>query len=149
MVSIFNTCKNDDTYILYNLELSRILTKSRLIWKKWSLNILKCLIVILVNRYTRQMTSNIQKCYKLLRINEDCSDLELRRAYRKMAKIFHPDKSKSTNNSAFQFDCLNKAYRKIVSFRNKNLFEAKKYQTTYGLKTPIHMPPSESNNIFQ
>ena len=65
------------------------------------------------------MNAQIRRCYQLLSIGEDCSDLELRRAYRKMAKLLHPDKCTENSTSRSKFYALNKAYLKIVSHRKK------------------------------
>lgn len=65
------------------------------------------------------MNVNILRCYQALHVHEDCSDLELRRAYRRMAKILHPDKSIEGSSSFAKFDALNKAYLKLVSFRKR------------------------------
>lgn len=34
----------------------------------------------------------LYQCYRLLSIDEECSDLEVRTAYRRKAKLIHPDK---------------------------------------------------------
>jgi DnaJ-class molecular chaperone len=66
----------------------------------------------------------INNCYKLLHLEEDCSDLELRRRYRKCALESHPDRIKllevdleSSCHSAF-ID-FNEAYRRIVLYRKQ------------------------------
>lgn len=67
----------------------------------------------------------ISNCYKLLRLEEDCSDLELRRQYRKCALESHPDRIKlaefdspvPSNKSFIKF---NEAYRRIVHYRKKH-----------------------------
>ena len=63
----------------------------------------------------------IGECYRTLKLDEDCSDLELRRRYRQFALYSHPDKLKnscieqdSTNDSFLKFS---EAYRRIVSYR--------------------------------
>jgi curved DNA-binding protein CbpA len=37
----------------------------------------------------------IGNCYKILHLDEDCSDLQLRQQYRKFALELHPDKQKA------------------------------------------------------
>lgn len=65
----------------------------------------------------------ISNCYKLLRLEEDCSDLELRRRFRKCAMATHPDRIKLS--STFQdipqqaFLRFNEAYKRIVSYRKQ------------------------------
>ena len=36
--------------------------------------------------------NSILDCYDFLHVRPDCSDLEVRKAYRRMAKNLHPDK---------------------------------------------------------
>lgn len=45
------------------------------------------------------MNSKISKYYKILDVDENCSDLDLRRAYRRLALEIHPDKSLNKSSS--------------------------------------------------
>jgi curved DNA-binding protein CbpA len=38
------------------------------------------------------MLDILGNCYKVLHLEEDCSDLQLRQRYRKIALLSHPDK---------------------------------------------------------
>lgn len=64
------------------------------------------------------MSSKIAKYYKFMELDESCSDSDLRKAYRKLAKIFHPDKSKE-ERSHQKFNILNRVYEKLQSYRKK------------------------------
>lgn len=43
-------------------------------------------------------------CYKVLNIEEDCSDLDVRTAYRRKAKLIHPDKQFYVEGAAAKFN---------------------------------------------
>ena len=64
---------------------------------------------------------DISNCYNLLHLDEDCSDLELRRRYRKCALETHPDRMGSELDapSAAPFIRFNEAYRRIVHYRKQ------------------------------
>lgn len=63
----------------------------------------------------------IGNCYKILHLDEDCSDLQLRQQYRKFALELHPDKQKAKeeegNEDSGCFLRVNEAYKQIVSYR--------------------------------
>lgn len=65
--------------------------------------------------YNVDMLTVIGSCYKLLRLEEDCSDLQLRQQYRKIALRSHPDRQPDRNSQ--EFIAATQAYRKILSFR--------------------------------
>ena len=54
--------------------------------------------------------NSIWECYSFLHVKPDCSDLEVRKAYRRLAKRIHPDKSMAIIGVEPQFYKLNEAY---------------------------------------
>lgn len=78
----------------------------------------------------------ISNCYKLLRLDEDCSDLELRRQYRKCALESHPDRMRPIEDGTAvspdkSFIKFNEAYRRIVNYRKKHRANAKNLLRDY------------------
>jgi curved DNA-binding protein CbpA len=62
----------------------------------------------------------LDSCYKLLSLDEECSDLEVRTAYRRHAKFIHPDKKVIKNESSrLKFSELNEAYKSIINHRKR------------------------------
>lgn len=59
----------------------------------------------------------LEKYYKILGINNNASDDEIKKAYKKMALKFHPDKNKSPDANE-KFREISEAYQ-ILSNRNK------------------------------
>ena len=45
---------------------------------------------------------DLNSCYKLLHLEEDCSDLQVRQRYRKFALEMHPDKVKIEKEEGYQ-----------------------------------------------
>jgi curved DNA-binding protein CbpA len=65
------------------------------------------------------MNTKIMRYYKIFNLDNQCSDLELRRAYRKLALIIHPDKC-GENTTNREFETLNRIYLKLVKYRRNN-----------------------------
>ena len=61
-------------------------------------------------------------CYTFMNLEPTCSDVEVRKAYRKMAKNTHPDKLATALGVSDKFYTLNEAYRRIINFRKKHNF---------------------------
>jgi curved DNA-binding protein CbpA len=59
---------------------------------------------------------NVSKCYEVLGVSPDCSDKELKSAYRKMARKWHPDINKD-ENATEKFKEVAKAYESLSLFR--------------------------------
>jgi len=70
-------------------------------------------------------SDNLESAYAALEINPDAADEEIRKAYRKMAVKYHPDKvaylgENLKNQSNEKFQQLNAAYEKIKKVRGLN-----------------------------
>ncbi len=70
-------------------------------------------------------TSSLDECYKLLGITQDASNAEVKKAYRKKAAEFHPDKVQGSGlSNAFiqfakeEFQKISNAYETICKARN-------------------------------
>lgn len=64
----------------------------------------------------------MEDCYKILGIQPNATVAEIRRAYRKKAKLLHPD-STGTQNTAEEFRRLVKAYEILSDVRKRALFD--------------------------
>ena len=67
--------------------------------------------------------SNIEHCYTMLGITNQATDGEVKKAYRKMAVKYHPDKLQSVsddikNLSEEKFLKVNEAYEQIMKGRS-------------------------------
>lgn len=63
-----------------------------------------------------EMSGKLRDCYQLLHIDHDADDEEIKMAYVKLAKEYHPDSSSGTPD-ANKFHQIQEAYRTIrVSF---------------------------------
>ncbi len=65
--------------------------------------------------------------YKVLGVSPDASDDEIKRAYRKLAKQYHPDRNPGDENAAKMMQKINAAYEQI-----KNPEKAAPNQGSYG-----------------
>lgn len=51
--------------------------------------------------------------YEILQVTEDTSDAEIKKAYRKLCKILHPDLHENTREANVIFNLLHEAYRTL------------------------------------
>ncbi|MBQ9630280.1 MAG: J domain-containing protein, partial [Treponema sp.] len=63
---------------------------------------------------------SLETCYKVLGVREDASSAEIKQAFRKKAKQFHPDKTGKKN--AEQFQKILSAYAFICSVKESSAF---------------------------
>ena len=57
--------------------------------------------------------------YKILGVSENCSDDELTKAYRKLAKKYHPDLNPGDKEAELKMGEINAAYEEIKNMREK------------------------------
>ncbi len=67
-------------------------------------------------------SSNIDNDYKILELSKDSTDDEVKKAYRKMAKKYHPDKLQGVSDEIIKmaeekFNKVNQAYERIIKSR--------------------------------
>ena len=66
--------------------------------------------------------NDIDNDYKILEISKSSSDEEVKKAYRKMAKKYHPDKLQNVSDDIIKmaqekFNKVNQAYERIMKSR--------------------------------
>jgi hypothetical protein len=59
------------------------------------------------------LRENLRDCYFVLRVTEDCEDTELREAYLRLAKQYHPDSRSHTADSK-KFAQVDTAYKTVL-----------------------------------
>lgn len=62
----------------------------------------------------------MKDCYKILGVRHDATAAEIRRAYRKKAKLLHPD---ITHSDSTAFRELTEAYETLKDMKSRNLFD--------------------------
>jgi len=75
-----------------------------------------------INSVVAMYSSNIDAAYKILEINPDATNDEVKKAYRKLAQIHHPDRvsylgEEMQKNANEKFQKINEAYEKIKNER--------------------------------
>ena len=68
----------------------------------------------------------MQDPYSTLGVSKDASDLEIKKAYRKLAKQFHPDANAGDKTKAEHFKKVSDAYEKIQNSESRRMYEQEK-----------------------
>ena len=81
-----------------------------------------------VKKYYNIILQNQEKIktfdpYEILEINPLSSKSDIKKAYKKLALIYHPDKNKDDVNAKNKFMLINKAYETLTNEEAKNNFE--------------------------
>lgn len=61
--------------------------------------------------------------YKLLSVSPESTDQDLKKAYRKLARIFHPDKNQQDEGAAEKFKQLNNAYSTLSDPSKRMIYD--------------------------
>jgi curved DNA-binding protein len=94
----------------------------------YSLDIVKSLIILIICKITVFLTSSLTKegfsymsdmdYYKLLGVDKNASESEIKKAYRKMAMKYHPDRTKGDKSAEEMFKKISEAYA-VLSDKEK------------------------------
>ncbi|HVQ39961.1 MAG TPA: DnaJ domain-containing protein, partial [Pyrinomonadaceae bacterium] len=63
--------------------------------------------------------------YKVLGIKRTASKSEVKSAYRKLARLRHPDVNRASDNAAHEFALLTKAYRVLMDPQERAYYDQK------------------------
>ena len=61
--------------------------------------------------------------YSVLGVGRNASDVEIKRAFRKKARQFHPDRNPDNAGAEAKFKEVQEAYEKIATAKDRNEFE--------------------------
>ena len=73
--------------------------------------------------HEEQQASEDEDYYKILEVNRDASSEEIKKAYRKLSMIHHPDKNGNSEESTIKFKLLASAYEVLGNPDKKNLYD--------------------------
>jgi DnaJ-class molecular chaperone len=73
--------------------------------------------------HEEQQASEDEDYYKILEVNRDASSEEIKKAYRKLSMIHHPDKNGNSEESTIKFKLLASAYEVLSNPDKKKLYD--------------------------
>ena len=73
---------------------------------------------------------NLLECYKILNIHEKASWSDVKRAYRDLAKRYHPDKNQGNPDLELRFKKINHAYKILDGHYRKYKTESTQEEAT-------------------
>ena len=74
-------------------------------------------------REEQQASEDDEDYYKILEVNQDASSEEIKKAYRKLSMIHHPDKNGNSEESTIKFKLLASAYEVLGNPDKKKLYD--------------------------
>ena len=74
-------------------------------------------------REEQQASEDDEDYYKILEVNQDASSEEIKKAYRKLSMIHHPDKNGNSEESTIKFKLLASAYEVLSNPDKKKLYD--------------------------
>lgn len=106
-------------------------------WTKWSNSQLNsCMLCVFANKLPLPESSSIlsrrsfsRTCvaansfYDALGITKAATQQDIKKAYYKLSKVYHPDKNKGCLNSAEKFRLVSEAYEVLGNFRTRRLYD--------------------------
>lgn len=75
------------------------------------------------NHMREEQSSDDEDYYKILEVNRDASSEEIKKAYRKLSMIHHPDKNGNSEESTIKFKLLASAYEVLGNADKKKLYD--------------------------
>lgn len=68
---------------------------------------------------------NLTEAYSILGLSEDCHEDDVKKKFRELSKIWHPDKHKGDQKAEDKFKEINSAYQRIITPSEKEMLEDK------------------------
>ena len=65
--------------------------------------------------------------YSILGISKNASDIEIKAAFRKLVKIYHPDKNPNDPNAKKIFENILRAYNTLINPHSKKRYDNSNY----------------------
>ena len=111
-----------------------------------------------------------QNYYQLLRIKKDATETEIKKAYKKLAKKYHPDLNKTDPKAKEKFIEIKEAYDTLIDPVKRKIYDQAGYnprnmdwsdifkntdfwtirdilREMYGYRNPVYKPPPEGMYI--
>lgn len=82
--------------------------------------------------------------YKILGIDKTASSEDIKRAYTKLAKLYHPDRHNSDNKSIVKFTLINEAFSVLGNLENRL-----KYKIELEQREEIHEKAKQKMKIIK
>lgn len=86
----------------------------------------------------------MEDLYRVLGVSETATEEELKRAYRKLAKRYHPDTHPGDEECKERFQCINEAYEILGNAAKRKEYDTKR-KTGYGQQTHTNKQGSAGN----
>ncbi|KAL3819357.1 hypothetical protein ACJIZ3_005262 [Penstemon smallii] len=83
--------------------------------------------------------------YNILKVNRNASDEDLKKAYRRLAMIWHPDKNANKQESEAKFKQISEAYDVLSDPQKRQIYDLYGEE---GLKSGQFPPPPRNNSRF-
>lgn len=89
----------------------------------------------------------MKEYYSRLFLKNGASQDEVKKAYRKLVKKFHPDKNESSDEYTEEFKQIQEAYDKLMAHFNRNKSQTKQPHHTYKESTKSKSSTSKNTDV--
>jgi molecular chaperone DnaJ len=89
--------------------------------------------------------------YEILEVTRECSDGELKKAYRKLALKYHPDRNQGDSEAEEKFKQVNEAYQVLSDNEKRSIYDryGKAGLENSGFSGATHMNMDDISSIFE
>ena len=91
------------------------------------------------------MTNMIKDYYKILGVSETSTQLEIKKAYRKLARMWHPDIAGNSTENLFKFKEINEAYEILSDKTKKDNYDSSRRFYNYSSAPKSNNGNTKSN----
>ena len=70
----------------------------------------------------------IKDYYDILNVPKDCTETEIKKSYRKLAMLYHPDKNNQNDEAAKTFQDISESYLVLGNYEKRQLYDQLGYE---------------------
>jgi DnaJ-class molecular chaperone len=82
-----------------------------------------CIIILIILNHNNNILLCVCDYYNILGVSRSCSSNEIQSSYRKLSKIFHPDKNQNNPQAQEKFVQISTAYQVLIDPEKRKVYD--------------------------